>query len=311
MAAAWLPGLCACAVLVAACEGYYDTEGEVVGYCAPQHVDRVRPRDNSEEGYVDGWVFVALACPVDSGVITLRTEQDEPATGLVNLHHGGRQVRFHPSPRLRPLTWYDAHLDTPDGFHEWRFATSSLGGPAGVAIAGFALALQPWTGSPMDPPGLDEVLGEELMDFHPVVQFMAEPQGESVQARLGGMLPEEDGDPQDPSAPVIDLEAAWDDPFWRFGPVDLAWDAGGRDLLIEGAVFSGALASDLSGGGGIALQGTWDTRPAEPSLGAAICDTAAEAGQECGPCRDGEKACLPLFVVQAQAAPWSGMLEAP
>lgn len=296
------------------CEGYYDAEGEVVDACDAQHIDRIRPRDDSDDAYVDGHVFVSLACPVTNGVVTLRTAQGEAATGLVTLHHNGHQVRFRPSPRLRTRTAYDVHLDTSAGFHDWRFVTGALGEPAGDQLAGMALVLRPWMGTVMDPPGLDEVLAPALEAFHPALQFMEDPNGSSVMVRMGGIAVEEEGDPQDLSRPVIDLVATWDDPFWRFGPLDLTWDLDGIQLVVTDAVFTGAVAADLEGGGGVALQGTWDTRPADPLLGAApggLCDLAVAAGGEpCQPCGDGVEACLPLALVHAGADPWYGVLEA-
>jgi hypothetical protein len=296
---------------VVGCEDYYDTDGEVVQACEGQHIDRLRPRDDSDDAFVDGHVFVSLACPVSHGVLTLRTLQGETATGLVNLHHEGHQVRFRPSPRLHTRTAYDAHLDTSAGFHDWRFVTSALGEPAGDELAGTALLLHPGTGTLMDPPGLDEVLTPSLEGFHPALQFMADPAGSSVLARLGGVAVELEGDPQDPSKPVLDLSSTWDDPFWRFGPFDLEWELDGFVLVVRDAVFSGAMASDLSGGGGVALNGTWDVRLAEPALGS-VCELVAEAGGgPCQPCDDGVDACLALALVQASADPWYGVLEAP
>ena len=293
------------------CEGYYDTEGEVVDACPGQHIDRLRPRADADDAYVDGHVFVTLACPVTHGVITLRTVQGEAATGLVTLHHGGHQVRFRPSPRLRTRTAYDVLLDTSAGFHEWRFVTSALGDPAGDQLAGVALALRPWTGTLMEPPGLEDVLEPSLERFHPVIQFMSNPAGSSVMARLGGSLMEEAGDPQDFDQPVLDLSSSWDDPFWRFGPFDLEWELNGFLFVVRDAVFSGALAADLDGGGGVALTGTWDVRTAQSALGDVCGLTAQAGGDPCAPCDDGVEACLSLSLVQALADPWFGVLEAP
>jgi hypothetical protein len=296
------------------CEGYYDTEGESAYSCEGQRIDRIRPRDEGDEAYVDGWVFAMLACPVDSAVITVRTSQGESATGLVNVHHGGRQVRFRPSPRLRTRTPYDAHLETVDGFHDWRFTTSALGEPVGDELAGTALVLRPWTGVLLDPPGLDEQLGDALEDFHPAIQFMTDATGALVQARLGGVSIDDEGDPQDMDRPVIDLEATWDDPFWRFGPIDLTWQLDGFPLVLSSVWISGAVAPGLEGGGGVAIEARWDTRPADDLLGGgpgSLCEAAVEAGLDaCEPCDDGEPACMPLHVVHAGANPWFGTLQA-
>jgi len=299
---------------VGGCEGYYDTEGEVVDACEAQHIDRLRPRDDSDDAYVDGHVFVQLACPVTTGVITLRTAQGDVATGLVTLHHDGHQVRFRPSPRLRTHTAYQVRLDTSAGFHDWSFVTSGLGEEAGDTLAGTALVIRPWTGTVMDPAGMHELLEPVLEGFHPALQFMGDPDGSQVMARLGGIAVAEEGDPQDFGKPVVDLTATWDDPFWRFGPFDLVWDLDGMQLVVTDAVFSGAVSSDLEGGGGAMLQGTWDTRPADPVLGAAaggLCATIEEGGGEpCRPCDDGVEACTDLAVVHAGADPWFGVLEA-
>jgi hypothetical protein len=95
--------------LCAACEGYYDPDGVVlIEACdQAQKVNSIRPRNEADDAYGAGYVVVTLQCPVQNGVIAVRTVTGEPVSGLLNLHHDGRQVRFRPSPpcgRRRPTT---------------------------------------------------------------------------------------------------------------------------------------------------------------------------------------------------------------
>lgn len=305
-----------CVSLIAACDDYYDTEGEIVGaLCETQRIEQLRPRNDDGAAYVDGYVFATLACPARNSTLTVRKLDETPAQGLVNLHHGDRQIRFHPSPPLQTDTTYEVRMDTTDGFREWRFRTSEVGNPTGSDIAGVAMALLPAQGALLDPPGLTEMLLTAFEDLHPVVQFMGNGIEGLAPVRLGGYMPDAEGDPQDPSQPVIDGNANWDDPFFRFGPADVAWELPGWTLLIEDAVWSGAIAPDRLGGGGGAVQGNWDTRLADDALGGgpgSLCAISASAGDvPCVACSDGALACLPLHLVHVPANPWYGTLEAP
>ncbi len=313
-----LPTLCALLplLLLAACDDYYDSEGEVVGPgCDAQRIEQLRPRNDDTSAYVDGYVFAELACPARNGVLTVRGLDGSPAQGLVNLHHGGRQLRFRPNPPLDTETTYQVRLDTADGFREWRFRTSDVGEPTGSDVAGVALAILANQAAVLDPPGFETILLDAFDDLHPVVQFMGNASGGTVPVRLGGYLPQEEGDPQDVSQVVVDASANWDDPFFRFGPADLTWEFVGWTMVLEDAVWTGAIASDRLGGGGGALQALWDTRPADEALGTgpgSLCAISAESGDiPCEACADGAPACLPLHVVHMPANPWYGTLEAP
>jgi len=301
------------AALLGGCGDYYDTDGIVLAPDCddPQKVNTVRPRDGADDAYAAGWVVVGLQCPVETGVITLRTVTDEPVTGLLNLHQGGRQVRFRPSPPMEPGTTYDAYLDTSDGFREWRFHTSDLGRPTGATeLAGRALSMHAARGTLLDPPGVDEQLMIELATLNTVVQLTSDATGATVNARLGGFVPTEEGDPQDPMQPVVDAIAGWDDPVVTFGPVDLIWRMDGWSMSLEQATWTVALAADLAGGGGGQLQARWDVREVAPVFGEDPCLTAAEFGTPCTACADGVPSCLPFLLAHTPANPWFGTLTA-
>ncbi len=301
--------------LAGGCDDYFDPDGVVLtpDCDQPQKVNTIRPRDADDDAYVDGYIVVSLQCPVQTGIITVRTLADEPVTGLLNLHHGGRQVRFRPSPGLEPNTTYDAFLDTPDGFRDWRFQTSDLGRPTGTnELAWVAVSMLGARGTLLDPPGVTEALQDELGDFNTVLQLTSDATGATVNARLGGFLPADEGDPQDPAQPVVDATAAWGDPTVTLGPVDLVWRMDGWSMALEQATWTVALDSDLTGGGGGGgqLEAMWDVRQVAPVFGEDPCLTAAELDTPCTACADGTPACLPFLLVHTPANPWFGTLTA-
>lgn len=299
--------------LVGGCDDYFDPDGiTLTPNCdQPQKVNTVRPRDGADDAYRAGFLVVTLQCPVSTGVINVRTLSDEPATGLVNLHHGGRQVRFEPSPPLQPNTTYDAFLDTSDGYREWRFQTSALGTPTGTSeLAGVALSMLGARTTVLDPPGVDEQLASELADFNTVIQLTSDVAGATVNARVGGFSPAKEGDPQDPLQPVVDATAAWADPLITIGPIDLVWRMDDWSMALEQATWTVALDADLTGGGGGQLEAMWDVRQVTPVFGEDPCLAAAEFDTPCTACADGTPACLPLLLVHTPANPWFGTLTA-
>jgi hypothetical protein len=315
VAAAALAATCAASFRLAACGDSFDNEGIVVeSSCAEQSVDALRPRDDEDEAYADGWVWADLACAAPRSVITVERLNGDSAPGLVSVQHAGRQVRFRPAPRLSPQTTYVAHLDVGDAYRDWRFTTSTLGRPLGAALDGRGLAVLPETIEVLDPPGLAEALGEALAGWYPVLQFLGEPQGGGVAMRLGARAGMEPASGQDLSQATTDLVANWDDPYFRLGPFRLDHALPEGRLVLEDAVVAGAVrdAGWDSGGGGISLQGRWDTRWLEDAIGSgpgSLCDAAEAAGAAaCEPCDDGGAACLAMLLVHGPAAGWTGVL---
>jgi hypothetical protein len=162
----------------------------------------------------------------------------------------------------------------------------------------------------LDPPGLDGRLSAEFADFNTVIQLTSNVEGATVNARLGGFLPADEGDPQDPLQPVIDSTARWDDPVVTLGPVDLTWQMPGWTLRLEQATWTVALDADLSGGGGGQLEAMWDVRDISAVFGNEPCGAAAAFGTLCTACADGVPACLPFLMVHTPANPWLGTLTA-
>ncbi|MEE2829438.1 MAG: hypothetical protein VX498_09630 [Myxococcota bacterium] len=301
-----------CVLWAAGCEGHFDDQGETVeGWCPSQALELLRPRADSTEAYVGGWVVSTLECAPAWAEIELSTPAGAPIEGELSNHHDGAQYRFRSSDFLEPLTTYDVRLRTSRRFNNWSFSTSALGIPTSEALPGRTLSVKPRTGLLLEPPGLAEILDELLLPFAPVLEFTHPPANGSVPIRMGGRLA---GSVQDPSQRVLDLPASWDDPFWSFGPFDLAWILEEGQIKLDQATFSGAVHSTIDGaGGGISIWGTWDPRPAESELGVTLqdlCDLSLDkGGQGCVPCSDGVETCLPFALVHIEADLWSGSLD--
>ncbi len=294
------------AVLAPGCGDYYDGDGITI---CPQRVETTRPRADSDDVYVRAPIAVTLECPVTEPFMTVAPLNGTPVPGLLTLHHGDRQVRWEPEPPLANETTYEAHLDTTAGFRDWVFRTDRMGLPTGTTdLAGApALAFVGGRGTVLDPPGLTDALGEDLDAFNAVLQFTSNVAGGTVNARLGGYLPAEEGDPQDPGQPVYDYAAGWSDPVVTFGPRELVWGLDGWDLVLHDATLTAAVAPDLQGGGGGELSGLWDVRDVPASIFAEDpCAAAAAFDVLCAACPDGERTCLPFRFVHLPANPWFG-----
>lgn len=305
--------LLALLLLLVGCDRF-DGEGVLVAPpCAEQSVEKLVPAKESSDAWIGGLVWVDLACPAPGATMSLSGPAGAVA-GSTFIAHGGRQIRFEPATWLDPGANYLARLDTTDGYREWDFRTSALGAPVSADLAERALALHPAQGSVLDPPGFLEDLQPALQaGLHPVIQFLDVPIEGAVNVRLGGRLDARTTAEQDLADRTWDLQAAWTNPVWAVGPIDVSWELFDFTLVLEDAVFEGAVAADVGSGGGGKLEGHWDTRPADDSLGTGpgtLCERAlTTSGTGCTPCRDGVEACLPFSLRNVPADAWGGLLQ--
>ncbi len=305
------------AIALIGCDRYDDSGVFVSAPCAEQSVEQLHPAHDPDHLDDDTWIgdliWVDLECPAPGATLALNGPNGGVA-GSTFIQHGGRQILFEPAAFLQPDAYYAAHLETGDGVRDWEFGTSSLGAPIQVGLTERALALHPAQGALLDPPGfLDDLLPALQAGLHPVIQFLGEPSGGLVPLRLGGRLDARATAQQDLVDRTWDLNAAWTDPVWAIGPIDMTWELFDFALVLEGAVLEGAVASDLGSGGGGRLEALWDTRPADDALGTgpgSLCARAQAASDVgCTDCADGVAACLPLSVRSIPGDAWSGVLQ--
>lgn len=283
--------------------------------CEGQSPRALHPLGGETNAWSGGLIWVDLACADESAVLSLGKAGDL-IDGAVENTHSGYQVTFQPSTPLERGAIYDARVETGGGSLQWQFAVSELGEPAGTALSERALALLPGQAGVLKPAGFRDELPRLLrLAVHPVAQFQAEPSGGSIAMRLGARLDETVGSQQDPAMPAQDLMAAWDDPSWSTGLLDLEFAGDGFTMRLEDVQLRSLIGPGLAWGGGGSLTARWDLRPAEDGLAAdfgAPCVTGSEAGGEgCVPCRDGAVACLEIELRDIPALAWGGLLQAP
>ena len=301
-----LPALSAC--------DRYDGDGVLVTPpCDEQRVEKLQPPNQSSDAWIGGLVWVDLSCTAPTGSLSLAGPSGSVA-GSIYLAHGGRQIRFEPAAPMVPDANYVARLDTTDGYREWEFRTSALGPPVAASLTERALALHPAQAAVLDPPGFIDILPAALQSgLHPVIQLLDEPANGQVPLRLGGRLDARATAGQDLDERTWEFQATWEDPVWSIGPFDLRWPLFDFELVLEDATWEGALATDIGSGGGGQLEGLWDIRPAEGTLGSgpgSLCDQALTAsGEGCTACRDGAMACLPFSVHSVPGEAWGGVLQ--
>jgi hypothetical protein len=281
--------------------------------CDAQIPHQLHPQGGASSAYPGAIVWADLACP-DPGATLSLTRGGGDIPGAVLVTHGNRQIRFLPDAPMLPQASYVARLDTGDGFVDWEFVTSNLGGPVGSGLAERALALFPGQGGVLEPAGHHDELRRLLREAaHPVVQFQGEPSGGGVAMRVGARLEEDASAPQDPGVPTQDVIAAWQEPVWSLGPLDLVLPGDGWSLTLQDATLRGAVGPGVASGGGGSIAALWDVRSAEGGLSPAFdapCEVdLAAGGQGCVPCRDGATACLPFDLRDSPALAWGGLLQ--
>ncbi len=301
--------------LAVGCEDYYDEDGVTLGPpCENTSIVDLAPIDGQTDMFVGGWLFAQLACEVPGSRMELSTPAGVAIKGVLTSHHQDTQLRFRPSSRLAPATFYEANLDTHVGFRNWSFSTSSFGSPATASIRDLSLRLDPSEAKLLDPIVAKDALLDGLQGARPILQFTSETTASGVACRVGG-ADDDDKDPsQDLNFPTVDYLATWTNPFFRIGPTRIAWPTERFEFILESGVISGAISQSATIGGGASLEGLWDTRPADSTVGtgpSSLCALSeATGGPSCQSCQDGAIYCLPFLLVHGDWGRWEGQLSA-
>jgi hypothetical protein len=110
---------------------------------------------------------------------------------------------------------------------------------------------------------------------------------------------------QYPCAEAIDFPEVpyTDHPSFAVGPEDAALEADGIAFTIFDLYAEGVIADDGESVSDVVVTGLLDTRALSEVLGSDLCGLAAEFGDDCVACPDGEVVCLAMEI-QDPSAPW-------
>lgn len=218
----------------------------------------------------------------------------------------GRWVRWEPTSPLTPSSPYTATLEWCGGTDTVDFSTSTTGTAVAdpVALVGRTFALALGTGRAVSPPGLGEVLTDEL-----TTQILVGVQAVSTaEIDLVGAISTEFSNPPEQNYCNANVDFAavdWAEaPYFAVGPADVTLQVAGAVIDVFGLEVSGAFTPDGLAIDGATFRGLLDTRPLAPLMSDtgsldAICELAINFGTACEVCpSDGETYCIDLRVDQ-------------
>jgi len=263
-------------------------------------VDSTWPEDGDDAFYYRDEISFYLSEPDASATITV-----DGISGTSSLDDTATVVTFTPDGDLDGASSYTATLSYCAGAETISFSTSDLGGEVDVdSLPGLTYALNLGTGTVVNPPGLEDLLGLFGADLEQTL-FLQVTESSDTTINFISALPDDTGD-QDYCNATLDFPTAdfTEAPYFQIGPKDIIADIGDTQVPIERVYVSGTFASDGTYIGGMELSGTLDLDVIGPALGVdgeTICNYGSFVGIYCEECGDGDETCLSLEIVDMDA----------
>ena len=263
-------------------------------------VDSSWPEDGEESFYYRDEIRFYLTEADASAVITV-----DGVSGSSSLDDDQTVVTFTPDADFDGASSYTATLSYCAGAETIGFSTSDLGGDVDVdSLPGLTYALNLGTGTVLNPPGLEDLLGFFGADLEQTL-FLQVASADASGIDFLSALPDDTGE-QDYCNATLDFPTAdfSEAPYFQIGPKDIVADIGENEVPLEDVYVSGTFAADASYIGGMQLSGSLDLDVVGPALGVdgeTICSYAVIVGIECEECGDGDMTCLSLDIVDMDA----------